>query len=100
MSCALTTSRFGVLLCRLASYMESAHEFFAESFEGVFATEAEAEQFALASQQRLWALVVVRLSSACLLPSPLHAGWVVTPRAAFPRVDTDLRPDCQLVATR
>ena len=45
--------------CRLASYMESAHEFFAESFEGVFATEAEAERFALASQQRLWALVVV-----------------------------------------
>jgi len=45
--------------------MESAHEFFAESFEGVFSTEAEAERFALASQQRLWALVVVCRQHGC-----------------------------------
>jgi len=53
-------------ICRLASYMESAHEFFAESFEGVFSTEADAERFALASQQRLWALVVVRHEYTCM----------------------------------
>jgi hypothetical protein len=60
---------------RLASYMESAHEFFAESFEGVFATEAEAERFALASQQRLWALVVVRCKQhlLALMTAAFHA---------------------------
>lgn len=57
--------------------MESAHEFFAESFEGVFTTEAEAERFALASQQRLWALVVVRhqITDACVHIIP--AGWAI-----------------------
>lgn len=43
--------------------MESAHEFFSENFYGVFETEAEAEHFALNSQQRVWALVVVRCST-------------------------------------
>lgn len=44
---------------RLASYMESAHEFFRENFYGVLESEAEAERFALTSQKPLWALVVV-----------------------------------------
>lgn len=49
-----------MVLARLASYMESAHEFFRENFYGVLESEAEAERFALNSQKPLWALVVVR----------------------------------------
>ena len=63
------TCQAGLTLCavplgRLASYMESAHEFFSENFHGVFETEAEAERFALSSQPRLWAVVVVRARAA------------------------------------
>ncbi|KAK9829531.1 hypothetical protein WJX72_006343 [[Myrmecia] bisecta] len=43
---------------RFAAHMERTHEMFSKVFRGVFATEAEAEDYVLNGGQRVWALVV------------------------------------------